>query len=1114
MANLISQNGGQPQKQPKWTSLFVGPSITGLFTQRPALLDPSDTVTAKFYGGRTDAAWDGLNVELGNSRTYARRPGLSPLSASTYDSPDRGFSFILSNGTIRVLIDESDAVYWENSGTKVLVYTKAAGAGQAYFQSVSDVCYIGDGVSCVKYTPLNPNGTLWNWGLAAPTAQPTVTPVESGVAAVTWQAATMFTTMGLLNDGTNVQFLVSTMQDGNTTQFGESGAGTPNFDTVQGTITTDNTCNWTSHGQVQLWKSGHAFAADSVIYDVASNGVYNNFGTPGTSGSGRPNFNPTFNTHTDDNGIKWQYIGAPQLWQPNTTYNAWWEFPNQMVCYPILPTLANLTTVTQPIYIFTNNDATTGSHNNPGTSGTSYTPVWATIDGTQTSDNQLLWTCLGSNTWAATTAYAGWAQGSSAFSAIVDGNGNFQVCTVTGTSGTTVPLNGWFASTAFATSATIAVVGPSGTTQFTATTGGTSDSTEPSWNYTSGATTTDGSITWTSNGISAVPGWGKNYGSSTLDGSVTWVNAGTAANSTWVTNTIWYLPANGFSPPQSSAPYGGASVIGASFVQFVTQSGLSDASAPSWPTTVGDTVADNTITWTTTAPYSASDFSLAWTAGYYYGVCFANRLASDFWNTNTPPGLTAPLGVPTGAMTGSVSTMSPVNSFLANSSNSGAVNTITGLGSTDPQCDTVIVFRSADGGGSDELFWLTEFANPVPVGGNAQPWTFKDYLPDLPATIGGVSYPGLNPLILAPQDDENDPPPTGYIPFANHFQRIWGGVGNTVYFSGGPDVLVGNPNECFNPSDDFPFLSTVTNAVHTPSGLIICTITDFDIIAGGPQTTSFYSTTLVPGVGLLGYNAMDIHGGELYFVAADAQFLTITPQLQMTRSGFAIGDKLAAFNPALAYVAVYENGTDNCVFVGDGSTGWYRLNPHQYGCISGYEAVWSPFAAITGGCKMIQTIQTAPGVKKLLVGGTGSGQPILYRDLSVYSDNGTAYDSFVVFGSMVLAHPGEIAVLGFIECDFAGVGSQPTPSYLLNEVNTPQGTGTFTTLTKSVSDPPSIYGATGAPVSYFANRYYLAQNPQLSRCRHMQLKIDFGNTDTVKNELYGFTLYGRVFVEK
>jgi hypothetical protein len=160
---------------------------------------------------------------------------------------------------------------------------------------------------------------------------------------------------------------------------------------------------------------------------------------------------------------------------------------------------------------------------------------------------------------------------------------------------------------------------------------------------------------------------------------------------------------------------------------------------------------------------------------------------------------------------------------------------------------------------------------------------------------------------------------------------------------------------------------------------------------------------------------------------------------------------------------------------------------------------------------MIQSIQLANGTRNLLIGGTGTNQSILKRDLTVFTDNGSAYESNFVMGGIVTAHPGELSVYGFLECNFAGVGSQPTVSARIGEVDP----GTYKAFTGvSVSDPPSIYGAAGAPSSYFANRYYFAQTGTLNRGRFIFIKVDYGNTDTVKNEIYDLTIYGRTFVEK
>jgi hypothetical protein len=223
------------------------------------------------------------------------------------------------------------------------------------------------------------------------------------------------------------------------------------------------------------------------------------------------------------------------------------------------------------------------------------------------------------------------------------------------------------------------------------------------------------------------------------------------------------------------------------------------------------------------------------------------------------------------------------------------------------------------------------------------------------------------------------------------------------------------------------------------------------------------------------------------------------------------------WNPANVYVAVHQNGIDNCIFVCDGSTGWYRLNPHQTpGGQQGPEPIWSVFGTITNGAKMVQSLETAPGVKQLLVGSTLPNQSIRFRDLTVFTDYTPSglqpYDAFFIMGSITLAHPGQLALLKFLEFDFNGVGFQPTVSYLLNETS-----GTFTPFVNGAQgvpqfDPPSLYGQTIAPASYSPNRYYFSSNHSLARCRHMQVKVDYG-TNAVGNELYNMTIFGRLIVE-
>jgi hypothetical protein len=801
-------------------------------------------------------------------------------------------------------------------------------------------------------------------------------------------------------------------------------------------------------------------------------------------------------------------------------------------------------------------------------------------------------------------------------------------------------------------------------------------------------------------------------------------------------------------------------VIGTSnnSVEFVIDSGKGGAGPePTWNAT-GQTTTDGAATWFNLETAPTQSFS--WTLGLAYAYSWKARSLTDFYSVNVtgtatppvPPGLANALPPPTGSETGAISTASPA--FIIIGPDAGAVNTVGGNYSADPQVDTIVIWRSTDGGGPTNMFELTEIPNIPSLAGTGKftvteangsvvtvDWVFKDFLPQSP----NGTFPGLNPLIPAPIDDSNDPPPSNFLPMVYNFQRIWGAENQSVGFSGGPDVVTGNPNEAFLPSDNIPFLAQVVSIVKNTQGLVTFLTDSIQLIAGGPQTASFFSVELCPNVGLLSFNMLDVHAGEIYFFSADNQFYALSPSLNLSRAGFPIGDQLAnlpssgvsdtIWNPATGYVAVHQSGVDNCMFIADGATGWYRLNPYQVpGVSQGPEPIWSPFAIITNGCKMVQSVQVSPGIKKLLVASpaivnqtgkitsgiiafgtattygvlagatvantgsttingnlgldpgssvtgtptvTGSsninntaaiqakadlatayslaaglastiiqatdlggqtltagvyssqsgslsitsgdltldagGDPnavwvfqmsstftvannrsvllvngasannvfwqvkglvtigtgvtfngiiagltsitighssvinggvwsqngtvtldtntisspttlssigsitvpgskvgfqLLFRDLTNYTDNGVQYDAWFTMGSIVLVHPGQLAVIKFLEMDFSGRQFSPSVSFLLNEI-----AGTFTEFTTNPTfDPPSIYGTTGVPGSYSPLRYYFSSTKSLARCRHMQIKVDYGKTPN-PDELYNMTIFGRLLSE-
>ena len=334
---------------------------------------------------------------------------------------------------------------------------------------------------------------------------------------------------------------------------------------------------------------------------------------------------------------------------------------------------------------------------------------------------------------------------------------------------------------------------------------------------------------------------------------------------------------------------------------------------------------------------------------------------------------------------------------------------------------------------------------------------------------------------------------------AYHFERIWGAVGNFVYASGGPDTITGNPNESFSPSDFFEFPSPVTRIVPTATGILVFLTSDVYAILGGPVFTTFFPTPMVPGVGLLHYQALDIHGGVIYMYTADNQFISLDPSGGAQRMGGAIADKLAMFDATKVYVTVHENGNDNAIFISDGATGWYRLNPAQF---PNGTPVWSTFATITSGAGAVESIEVSNGVHRLLVGGIGSSKPILMRDFSTYQDNGTPYTCFFTMGNINLVSPGQIAGLTFVNVRATRVGTTPTCSFLLNEVS-----GTFTSFPQAQAYPWQIFGAIGQPTSLFSNAYYFRAAGLPALAEHMQIQVSFP-AENFANEVLSLTVWG------
>jgi hypothetical protein len=512
------------------------------------------------------------------------------------------------------------------------------------------------------------------------------------------------------------------------------------------------------------------------------------------------------------------------------------------------------------------------------------------------------------------------------------------------------------------------------------------------------------------------------------------------------------------------------------------------------------------------------------------GITAAFNAASTttlVWTNYGPIGLTALIGFSyyyafMNSETGHVSNVSPLSSSTGPIA--GRAVTITGAGmqttrsgpySQDPQVDTIVLFRDDDGGG----FWyqLATFPNPGTAAGPGV-WSYTDTTPSI----------DLDTAIDAPIGLLNSLPPAGMVNLEYFAGRMWGSVANILYYNTAADnaeilgvTQNGVPSESWIPSNYIPFNATIVRSLAVGGGLLVSTtldtwfVTGQNILQGG-----FNPSKVLAKHGARSWNAFDLDGSTIYMYTSDRESLMINPNSGSVEIGYPIGDTLEeTFSPLSVFIARHVSGSrDNAVFMADGSTGWYRLNPNQQGAsMSGEQTpVWSPkadFVASIGGIGAIASIEVAAGVIDLLVGQTVVG-PVLVRDLDVFSDNTIPFQWTATIGSIVMTTPGKLAETDSITTEMNNSGapftaSQCTVAVLLDEI-----AGSFESLPMSVNDPPGEIPS----VSVLSNRFYLSQGGVCPTCRHIQIQMAgeeiSGLPQTTMDELLSMTVRGCLVSEQ
>jgi len=152
MPNEFGLAGAQDRNAPtKFAPIYTGRWFSGIWTNRSPLRDATtNRITEKYFGRAGDALIEGSNVEITNRLTLARRPGNSQFDETNqYNSPLSYYGFRTFSSTseqILLMIDQASVLYSLYEGTRKTFWTKSAGAGQTYMQSVGNTLFFANGV--------------------------------------------------------------------------------------------------------------------------------------------------------------------------------------------------------------------------------------------------------------------------------------------------------------------------------------------------------------------------------------------------------------------------------------------------------------------------------------------------------------------------------------------------------------------------------------------------------------------------------------------------------------------------------------------------------------------------------------------------------------------------------------------------------------------------------------------------------------------------------------------------------------------------------------------------------------------------------------------------------
>jgi hypothetical protein len=564
-----------------------------------------------------------------------------------------------------------------------------------------------------------------------------------------------------------------------------------------------------------------------------------------------------------------------------------------------------------------------------------------------------------------------------------------------------------------------------------------------------------------SNSSGNPPIWPTTIGQQINDGSdgLIWKNAGPIR--------VW----SDFGVSQSPQTVTTRAVIVDSngYLETVYQMGKSGADPPAWNRSLGYFNTDGPqLVWINSGP-----FFVGGTATVLYGYAWKNSVTQDL--TDMSP-KSAPILVQQGNQV-----------------------TVQGDAPTDRQYDTVIVYSTLQGGA---IFGeIAEIAAPAP----GQKWTYIDTTP------GSVQSVNLD--LQAQVNGEGTPLPTGATALEYHLGRIFVAVGNVVYISSGPDAIASGSSGNAGFGTTFTCQSKITRFWVNSLGIAAFTVRDsYMILGSGTDADPLYMVKWIENLPLLSYDCLATHKTNAIIFTGQRMVLQLDPGAGIIEPSFPIADQVDDLDPASSYLTFHtERSGENALYLSDGEGEWFRMAPNsapETGINWSTRAILNSalLRNLSGGpgtASCVQTVETTPGVFRLLFGPGDGGGRILFRDLNANTDAQQAFYAWTTFGSFALASPGQLAALAFISLDSAAVGTPTKLSVLLGEIE-----GEFEPLRRTRQEPPDLPPSK----TLTSDRFHLMQNEHPIYCRHMQMRVDWPAEDAA-NELYGFSLYGQLLEE-